>query len=290
MQATPLTTILVPILLSTAAAFAVVQWSVVTRTEPSAPPVQQPDAAAQAQIAESLARIEARLGTVEERLTATERMAARAAIAPAIPEPDARAPQLVDAAAPLEGAAEDQAKPKLATFLAELAAPDLSDEDWTSIWKRITDAGHLEAAVAHFEAAAANDPRNADKQVAVGAAYLQKLFTVGAGPEAGTWATKADKAFDTALTLDPQHWDARNAKATSLAFWPPIFGKQKEAIRHFEILVQQQEDKGFDLPKYAQSYVFLGNLYEQNGEKDKAAAVRARGAKRFPQNKQLNGN
>ena len=57
-------------------------------------------------------------------------------------------------------------------------------------------------------------------------------------------ANKADQAFDAALAVDEKHWDARFTKATALSFWPPIFGKQAESVRQFEILIDQQESAG----------------------------------------------
>ena len=102
-----------------------------------------------------------------------------------------------------------------------------------------------------------------------GRAYLQKLFTVGGGPEAGVWGTKADKAFDGALAIDDHNWDARFAKAVSLSFWPPMLGKQNEAIKNFEVLVEQQSAQS-SKSEFAQTYYFLGNMYTQTGDKDKA--------------------
>jgi tetratricopeptide (TPR) repeat protein len=174
----------------------------------------------------------------------------------------------------------------LAGAIAELEDPDLTDEQWEAIWKRIRDAGKTEEAMAHFERLAELDPSNPDAQVALGGAYLQKIFEVGNSPEAGVWARKADSAFDRALELDSQHWDARFSKAVSLSFWPPVFGKQREAIEHFEILARQQEGMATK-PSHAQTWLYLGNLYEQLGQLDKAKEAWKKGASLFPQNADL---
>jgi tetratricopeptide (TPR) repeat protein len=94
---------------------------------------------------------------------------------------------------------------------------------------------------------------------------------------------KADGAFDQALELDPRHWDARFSKAISLAFWPPIFGKQAGAVKNFETLMLQQEEAGgASQPQYAQTYQFLGNLYMQQGNSQKAREIWSRGLRFFP--------
>ena len=92
----------------------------------------------------------------------------------------------------------------------------------------------------------------------------------------------ADKAFDTALDLDPEHWDARFTKAVSLSFWPPITGKQPEAVSNFQTLIAQQEKSGVTQPHYAQSYLLLGNLYLQQGKTDLAMQTYQQGLGLFP--------
>ena len=166
--------------------------------------------------------------------------------------------------------------------------------DWNgrqALWKRIQAAGQQEAAVAAFEKRAQENPSNPDFQVDLGNAYLQKLQTVTEGPERGVWAIKADQTFDRALEIDDHHWQARFQKATSLAFWPPIFGKQNEAIKHFEILAEQQKE-ALQRPEFSQTYIFLGNIYQQAGKTDKAKETWKKGLELFPEveefKKQLN--
>lgn len=154
------------------------------------------------------------------------------------------------------------------------------------LWKRIRDAGLLDEVVAEFEARAEADPKNPDLRLDLGQAYLQKIFAAGQGPEAGKWAIKADQAFDDALALDDHHWKARFFKATSLSFWPPIFGKQAEAIHQFEILAEQQKAQ----PKqadFAQTHLWLGNLYQQTGQLEKAKGAWSEGLALFPGDAEL---
>jgi tetratricopeptide (TPR) repeat protein len=170
--------------------------------------------------------------------------------------------------------------------LEQLTSKRLSPEQRQALWKQIADAGQLDAMVALLEQRAKDDPTNATAQLDLGRAYLQKIFKVGNGPEAGIWGTKADQAFDAALTIDDHNWDARFAKAVSLSFWPPMLGKQNEAIKNFEVLVDQQAGQPAK-PEFAQTYYFLGNMYTQTGDKAKALATWQQGLTLFPGNAQL---
>jgi len=191
-----------------------------------------------------------------------------------------------DAPAPAEKVAEvPQPRRTAAQALEELLALD----DWNAsskLWAELRDQGLVAEVVALFEARAkerANDP---EAQVELGSAYLQKLFTVPAGPEQGVWAGKADQAFDAALKLDPQHWDARFSKAVSLSNWPAFLGKQGEAAKHFETLIEQQ-NAGPARPQHAQTYFFLGNLYQSMGRGEQALATWRTGSQLFPDNSEL---
>ncbi len=168
----------------------------------------------------------------------------------------------------------------------DLLAPGLSRDEKMAKWKAIADAGALDDAVAMFEQYAREHPDSAAAQVELGGAYLQKVFKAGNGPEAGVWATKADKAFDAGLAVDDHNWDARFSKAVSLSFWPPVFGKQTEAINHFEILAAQQAQQSPE-PKFAQTWLLLGNLYQQIGKSDQALDSWQKGLAMFPGNAQL---
>ncbi|HVS10570.1 MAG TPA: hypothetical protein VMS76_11915 [Planctomycetota bacterium] len=166
--------------------------------------------------------------------------------------------------------------------ITKLLDPKLDDAARQNLWKEYAERGLTDALVAEFEARVERDPTNPDLRVELGGAYLQKIFELGtSGPMTGVWATKADKAFDSALELDPQHWDARFDKAVSLSFWPPIFGKQKEAIHHFEKLIEQQAVQA-QQPKFASTHLLLGNMYQQAGDMQKALAAWNAGLPLFP--------
>jgi tetratricopeptide (TPR) repeat protein len=179
-----------------------------------------------------------------------------------------------------------KSKPTVQSAFDRLLSPDLNEAEFQAIWKEVVDNGEVDALVALFEARAAADPNDPEARVDLGRAYLQKLFTVGDGPEKGTWAIKADEAFDAALELDDHNWKARFTKAVSLSFWPPIFGKGPEAIQHFETLVVQQSGQASS-PEFLQTYTMLGQLHVQQGQKEKAIAVWQHGLLKFPGHAEL---
>ncbi|MEM7198874.1 MAG: hypothetical protein AAF628_01315 [Planctomycetota bacterium] len=230
-----------------------------------------------------------------ERVDAMERSAARTEIAPATMPSEAQIRDAVAAYLAAQPALRASA-PATATgastldvdaVLAELEGK--SFDDGNAVWKRAAEAGILDALVERYEAMAEADPDNPDTQVDLGGAYLQRMMQANPGVEQGQWAVKADRAFDEALDIDPNHWEARFAKATSLSFWPPLFGKGGEAAQHFEILVEQQEASGIKDDRYAETYLFLGNLYSQQGKEAQAKEVWRKGYALYPGSDDLAG-
>lgn len=174
----------------------------------------------------------------------------------------------------------------VADAFARLIDPSSSQEERQEIWARLGAQGLSDELVAEFEARAEREPNDPDVRVDLGAAYLQKVFESGNGPMAGVWAMKADGAFDKALELDGTHWDARFHKAVSLSFWPPALGKQNQAIAQFEILVEQQKSQPKS-PQFAQTYLFLGNMYQQTGKGDQALEAWQQGLALYPDDAEL---
>lgn len=182
-------------------------------------------------------------------------------------------------------AAATTSKIDLKSTFDKLLDPNLSWEDAQALWKTASDAGSLKELIAMFEDRAKQFPNDGKAQRELGKAYLQKVFT-SSDMEKGMWATKADKAFDKALTIDDHDGEARLQKAISLSFWPAAFGKQNEAISHFEILAQQQEGQPLQ-PSFAQTHLWLGNMYLQTGQNEKAMTAWKKGLALFPDNAEL---
>jgi tetratricopeptide (TPR) repeat protein len=184
------------------------------------------------------------------------------------------------------GAAARERERSIADALAKLEDPALSDAARQRLWKELFQAGLGDQVLAELEARAERDPNDPNARCDLAQAYLQKLFNVPMGPEQGLWGTKADKAFDAALALDENHWEARFGKAVALSNWPAFLGKQPEAIKHFEVLIQQQSRQAFQL-HFVNTHLILGNMYMQAGQKDKALATWQTGAAQFPSNESL---
>lgn len=166
-------------------------------------------------------------------------------------------------------------------LFAQLQAGNLSEEARRALWREAKESGELNQLLAMFEQRAKDNPNSAEAQLAYGNACLERLFAGAQGPEAGIWASKADKAFDAALVADPTNWDARFTKAVSLSNWPAFLGKQNQAIAEFQTLIAQQE-QGPAQPQYVSTYTILGNMHLQMGNKDKALAVWNQGLALFP--------
>jgi len=171
--------------------------------------------------------------------------------------------------------------------MRRLIDPLLGDEEREEIWAKIREEGLVKEAIAALEAEVEGNPDNADLLTELGYAYIQPIFSGEAtGPEAGTWSMKSDQTYDRALAIDPEHWDARFSKAVSYSFWPPVFGKQAEAITHFETLIEQQGNRPRE-DRFVQTYQFLGNLYAQTGKQAEANAIWQKGLAEFPDDAQL---
>lgn len=171
-------------------------------------------------------------------------------------------------------------------IVRSLAGEGLTRLDRQALFQKLRETGRIDEYVAAVEALAAADPENPELQVALGNAYLQKLFGVGNSPEAGPLAYKSDAAFDRALEIDDHSWDARFTKAVSLSNWPAFLGRGPEAIEHFEILLQQQAEVP-PRPQFALTYLFLGNMYQSAGKAEKALETWKAGLARFPDSEDL---
>lgn len=241
----------------------------------------------------TLAELEAEQARLAERLSA---LPASASSAPA----SNRAPQrnLDEAIAAymdkqLSAGASDGQQDEVGSIDAESAAiadrilsGQVDDDELETLWQKLRDEDRIDAVLAEIERQAELAPNNPDLQSELGKAYIQKLYDAGMGPMMAVWGEKADLAFDHALELDETHWEARFQKALALSNWPTFLGKQGESMRHFEILMEQQE-RGAPASHHAYTYFFLGNLHDQNGEHEQALALWKRGAMRFPRSEEL---
>ena len=203
--------------------------------------------------------------------------------------PEERAAATVAARAsarPVEPGEIDLATVPMSEIVRELQDKGFGNEASQELFQRLRELGRIDEYVAAMEALAAADPENADLQVALGHAYLQKLFGMESMPEIGVVAMKSDAAFDRALAIDDQNWGARFSKAVSLSNWPAFMGRGPEAIEHFEILLEQQEAQP-KRPQFAMTYLFLGNVLQAGGKPERALATWRKGLELFPDREEL---
>lgn len=284
--------LLVACLASAATAFAVSYFLV-----PSPPPV--PPLVDTGALSQRIDELESRL---QSRLEALRAEAALQANAPR--------KEVVD---PVDDAAieravrawldRNHAQPEVAAQLAEASGgkADLAGFDpaatlaefWKLDWETQAQRwGALskeqrDALVAHVEALAKAKPNDADVQVRLGEAYVQKILAPGTGfMEMAKFGQLADRQFTRALELDDHHWDARFNKAMGLAHQPAVLGSRPKAIEHLETLMAQQEQLAPE-SRHAGVYLVLGNLWAEQGKQEKAREIWTRGAKRHPQSREL---
>jgi Tfp pilus assembly protein PilF len=194
--------------------------------------------------------------------------------------------------APAHTAAQDTsaAKPSIASTFSQplqtLVSPQSTFAQKQAAWKQLRETGQLDQAIAQLKQAVQEEPSAASYSAALGEAYLQKLGPAQDPQEQSTLAVEADHAFDQALKLDPNNWDARFWKATALSYWPPELNKSQEVMQNLSTLIDQQEVHP-PQPEYAQSYVLLGEQYLKAGYPDNAREMWQRGAALFPQNETL---
>ena len=169
-----------------------------------------------------------------------------------------------------------------------LVSPQSSHQQRRDVWKKLSDAGKLDLAIAELEQRMASNPQAAEYPAALGQAYLQKCKTVKDVREQGILAMQADKVFDTALSLDPVNWEARFTKAVAMSYWPPVLNKGDEVIQHFQTLIEQQEAQT-PQSNFAETYSWLGDQYQKAGRTNDAVAVWQRGAGMFPADEKLRG-
>jgi tetratricopeptide (TPR) repeat protein len=167
-----------------------------------------------------------------------------------------------------------------------LVSAQVTHEQKQAAWKQLLDSGKLDQSITELEQRATGDPRSSEIAATLGQAYLKKCGTLQDVREQAILAMQADKAFDTALSLDPANWEARFTKAVAMSYWPANLNKGEEVIQHFETLVQQQETQA-PQPQFAETYAWLGDQYRKAGRADDARAIWQRGAELFPNNDAL---
>ncbi|HEU4419070.1 MAG TPA: hypothetical protein VFT55_09040 [Planctomycetota bacterium] len=171
----------------------------------------------------------------------------------------------------------------LETDFKKLVGASYWEGNNAALWKKAFAAGCMDEIIKKFENIAKANPNDIPSQMNLAQAYMAYLQLDQSKYE---YSMKADAVYDKVLALDENHWEARFTKAVSYSFWPDFLGKKKEAVSHFETLVEQQEKQPVE-EHHAETYIYLGNLLEQRGDKAKAKEIWKKGARRHPNNQEL---
>ncbi len=163
--------------------------------------------------------------------------------------------------------------------LRDLQNPLIDPAEKAALWEKVRDNGQIEDVVAEYERLAALAPGDANAQTELGWAYQQRMLAAKTGPERGQWGAKGAAQFEKALAIDPTDFDARHSLAQH-SYWADMRG---DAIQHFETLIEQQKSRTPE-PKHAEPFLWLGNIFADRGDRDRAKEVWRQGARLFPNN------
>jgi tetratricopeptide (TPR) repeat protein len=140
------------------------------------------------------------------------------------------------------------------------------------VWQQLRELGGVEEAVRWCEQMAKAQPANADAQTDLGVAFVNLMLQATTEEQRIELGKRIEAQFDKALALQPDHWEARFRRAVGLSYGDQMSGRRTEAITEFERLVTQQAALT-PRPGHAETYVYLGRLYAQRGEHDKAREI-----------------
>jgi hypothetical protein len=181
------------------------------------------------------------------------------------------------ASAPDEGAPFD-----VDAFVEELRTGGLDEAARAELWKRLRAPDQVDAVIAELERRVDAAPRDSMAHTELGWGYFAKMLSAATGPERGQWGQRGADALIEALRVDERNWDARYTLAQHL-FYADMRG---DAVRHFEMLVEQQDDR-IPEERHANAYLWLGNIRADQGDAAGAGRIWAEGLRIFPRNDAL---
>jgi len=241
--------------------------------------------AADLELRATLLAIDSRLADLEKRLTARDLARQRpedAAAAETQPTTDD------DSASPISGGARPGWKAQ--QIVAEIVGKEMGPSEANRLFGRLTGSpDEIDETVKSLKELVAKDPKNPELQVALATALVAKLANRTApGPQQGIVWAEAIKAYDAAIEVNPQHWQARFGKAFGTSMIPAFLGQRPAAIQQFEELRALQAG-GAPEKHHVQTYFRLGQLYKDEGNIEKARSVWEEGLQRFPNDKGIQG-
>ena len=137
-----------------------------------------------------------------------------------------------------------------------------------------------------FRAAIAAQPKDPNAYAGLGEALSRCAIPHANMTTIMSVVETSSEALQTALQLDPTHWQARFVLAMNNYNMPAFLNRTGDAIRELETLRAQQRDRN-DRPYYALTYLYLGDAYKRVGRDADARTAHATGARLFPADAQL---
>ncbi len=154
-----------------------------------------------------------------------------------------------------------------------------------AIFDELRTNGNLEAVTADLKQLAVQNPTDPEIPTTLGEADINEIRALkaagGSDDQIGVLALQADQAFDAALQIDPNNWEAQFVKYSTLFYWPANPQTDNQAVQGLTSLIDQQQNMPSS-PQFAQTYVMLGNEYQKIGQPDKALATWELGAQEYP--------
>ncbi len=239
-----------------------------TGVEPGAAP-------AQLELRRTLDALDARLASLEGRLT-------RSSVAPVAAQEAAVLP-----GSPERGdspGASDAQRAELTDLVARLSAagwdPSGAAQDFEAFLALAREGTLLAEAIAELEARVDTDPDDLEARMTLADLYVGKLMTVS-GPEQGLWGGKAEAQWKQTVARDDTQHAAHVALGTNYSYYPSVMDKTDEAIQH---LTRAMELSQFEAPSpaHVQTYLFLSRMHEREGQLAQARSVLELGLSRHP--------
>lgn len=161
-----------------------------------------------------------------------------------------------------------------------------SEEDQAAFWVAARTGDLLPKLLEELTAKVEASPNDADLRMDLADAYVTKLLTVPSGPERGVWGMKAEREWQQAIELNPDHWDAQFSLAYNYSMYPDFLNKTDDAIAGFERALEVQKRQPYDA-KYARTYLGLVRMYKKKGKHDEALTVMRDAAALYPKNQRV---
>ena len=180
----------------------------------------------------------------------------------------------------------EPAHPFLEEVLKGLMKEGLSSQDRRAAWEDLARKGLLEELVRLLERKAQERPEDERINLLLGEGARRMAEEAAGRPDWEDWVEKADRAYERVLGRNPENWEARFGRAALSARSPAGGGRRREGMARLEELIRWQRDKA-PRPAFSKTYLLLGRLYAEKGDRDAAQRVWEEGLERFPEDQDL---